>query len=194
MALDNPAPSREKVIPRVFLADDDRQRATELLQQLRIGRKLAVLHPYSVHRMKRWPEASWRSLALLLEDHGWEWVVIGSEEDQFMRPLAGTRDLSAMTDLRTTCAILARADVLVSGDSGPIHLASAVGTPVVALFGPTSREWGFYPVGTGTRVMERTLACRPCSLHGIDSCDREEECLRSIRPKEVLEEIMAVSS
>jgi ADP-heptose:LPS heptosyltransferase len=165
-----------------------------LLQPLRIGRKLAVFHPYSVHRMKRWPEASWLSLAMLLRDHGWDWVVIGSEEDQFMRPLAGKRDLTAMTDLRTTCAILASATVLVSGDSGPVHLASAVGTPVVALFGPTSREWGFYPSGPDDHVLERGLVCRPCSLHGLHSCDRDGECLRSIEPAEVLEAIISMRS
>lgn len=75
-------------------------------------------------------------------------------------------DFTNRTDLRQLIALLAQADALVTGDSGPMHLASGVSTPVVALFGPTCREWGFFPTGENDRVLQAPLACRPCSLHG----------------------------
>jgi ADP-heptose:LPS heptosyltransferase len=60
-----------------------------------------------------------------------------------------------------------------------------VGTPVVALFGPTSRAWGFYPSGPFDAVLERALGCRPCSLHGTTTCRNGRECLTAIEPEEV---------
>jgi ADP-heptose:LPS heptosyltransferase len=194
MALDNPPPSPEEVIPRVFLTDDERSRVAAMLLRRGVRRPFVVLHPYAVHRTKQWPDTRWVELAALLDENGWDWIVVGWSENRFMKRLAGVRDLTATTDLRTTCGVRAHATVLVSGDSGPIHLAAAVGTPVVALFGPTSREWGFYPTGPKDRVIERPLACRPCSLHGSHTCDQEEECLRSIEPEEVLQEILEASS
>jgi len=60
--------------------------------------------------------------------------------------------------------------VFVTNDSGPMHLAAAAGVPVVAIFGATTRELGFFPYGPGHRVIEADLACRPCGLHGAREC------------------------
>jgi heptosyltransferase-2 len=62
-----------------------------------------------------------------------------------------------------------------------------VGTPVVALFGPTVMEFGFNPAGEGHQLLERSLPCRPCSLHGGPVCPKGHfRCLREIPPEEVL--------
>jgi ADP-heptose:LPS heptosyltransferase len=70
-----------------------------------------------------------------------------------------------------------------------MHLAAAVGTPVVALFGPTTREWGFYPSGPCDTVLEQDLDCRPCSLHGTSRCQRRGQCLEAVSPADVLKAI-----
>jgi ADP-heptose:LPS heptosyltransferase len=67
-------------------------------------------------------------------------------------------------------AVLERCALLVTGDSGPMHVAEAVGTPVVALFGPTTGHFGFRPFLPASRVVERALRCRPCHVHGGDRC------------------------
>ena len=67
-----------------------------------------------------------------------------------------------------------------------MHLASAGRTPVVALFGPTGPEWGFYPEGPLDVVLETDLPCRPCSLHGTATCKNTQRCLRDIMPETVL--------
>ncbi|HEX9894642.1 MAG TPA: glycosyltransferase family 9 protein, partial [Gemmatimonadales bacterium] len=73
--------------------------------------------------------------------------------------------------LRASAALIERATVLVTNDSAPLHLAGAVGTPVVALFGPTVPAFGFGPTGAADRVVEVSgLACRPCSTHGPMVC------------------------
>jgi heptosyltransferase-2 len=82
-------------------------------------------------------------------------------------------------------AALARMRLLVACDSGPVHLASAVGTPALALFGPTSTaRWGPPPPG---RALAIGLACAPCSNHGGDYCpEGHHRCLADLAPAAVL--------
>lgn len=94
-------------------------------------------------------------------------------------------DLANITTLRETCAVLAACDTLVTGDSGPMHLACGVQTPVIALFGPTHRVWGFYPEGPHDVVLEAECDCRPCSLHGTAACRYDQRCMKSLLPADV---------
>ncbi len=73
-----------------------------------------------------------------------------------------------------------------------MHLACGVGTPVVALFGPTTRTWGFYPEGPKDVVLECDLPCRPCSLHGGKTCQRNLECMSNISPEDVLQALVRI--
>ena len=70
-----------------------------------------------------------------------------------------------------------------------MHMATAVGTPVVAIFGPTVQGFGFSPLGKSI-VVEKELRCRPCSLHGSDSCPKGHfECMKKINADEVFERV-----
>jgi ADP-heptose:LPS heptosyltransferase len=90
-------------------------------------------------------------------------------------------------DIMGLAAILERARIVIANDSGPAHLAAAVGTPVVTLFGPTHEAFGFAPRGPAVRVISRDLPCRPCSIHGGTRCPRKRRaCLDDIPPAEVL--------
>jgi heptosyltransferase-2 len=73
--------------------------------------------------------------------------------------------------LRESAALIGRARVLVTNDSAPLHLAQAMGTPTVALFGPTVPAFGFAPLNAGDAALGlEGLACRPCSKHGPARC------------------------
>jgi heptosyltransferase-2 len=77
---------------------------------------------------------------------------------------------------------------LVSGDTGVMHMATAVGTPVVALFGPTVRPFGFFPYSSRAQVVELGLSCRPCSSKGGPQCPLgHHRCLVDIAPVTVCE-------
>jgi len=81
---------------------------------------------------------------------------------------------------------LKRSQAVITGDSGALHMATGVGTPVVALFGPTVREFGRFPYQAHATVVERDLPCRPCSRRGGRVCPlQHHECLRSIDPQNV---------
>jgi heptosyltransferase-2 len=79
--------------------------------------------------------------------------------------------------------------VLVTNDSAPMHLASAMGTPTVAVFGPTVPDFGFGPLSPRASVVGHdTLPCRPCDRHGPDRCPLgHHRCMRELPPALVVE-------
>ncbi len=101
---------------------------------------------------------------------------------------------AGLLTLQESGAALKRAAALISGDTGVMHMATAVGIPVVALFGPTVRQFGFFPYRADrSSVIELPLDCRPCSAQGGPSCPLgHHRCLRAIAPETVFEALTAV--
>jgi len=157
------------------------------------GARLAALAPGAAHATKRWPVAHWSALAERLGTAGYRPVVVGGPEDrglaqQLVAEGGGNSVASAAGEfsLQETGALLARARVVVSGDTGVMHMATGVGTPVVALFGPTVAQFGFFPYRAPAAVLERALDCRPCSATGTAACPLgHHRCLTDITPEEV---------
>ncbi|MDR3074038.1 MAG: glycosyltransferase family 9 protein [Deltaproteobacteria bacterium] len=186
------APPPSELRPSLYMTREERDFGKSFLAKLfgddvlksapgRMGP--VAVHPYAAHPHKAWPEGHCRELLAALEARSIPWFLLGRGDAVFP---GDARDASNRTTLRESAAIIGACSALVSGDSGPLHLATAVGTPVVGLFGPTTREWGFFPSGPRDRVLERDMDCRPCSLHGKNVCPHEGRCLARIRPEEVL--------
>ena len=111
------------------------------------------------------------------------------KHSRMRRPAA---NLAGRTPLRVLAALLRRAAVMVTVDSGPMHLAAALGTPLVALFGPTdpSRTG---PYGTGPcRVLREALPCVPCLSRRCRIPDRHL-CMRLLDPHRVAAEAVALA-
>jgi len=148
-----------------------------------------ALAPGSIWGSKRWPY--YGELARQLADHAGV-VVLGGQDDvglgeEIRRAAEGgggrRRVINACgkLTLRQSAALLKRAALLVTNDSAPLHLASAVGTPIVALFGPTVMEFGFGPVRPGDVALGMELQCRPCSSHGPPRCPLgHHRCMRDL--------------
>ena len=129
--------------------------------------------PGSIWGTKRWPY--YRELATELAGRTAVVVVGGPDDAELGEAIrdavtrAGGRALNACgkATVRQSAALIARARLLVTNDSAPLHFATPLGTPVVALFGPTVPEFGFGPVGDGDLALGVTgSSCRPCSAHG----------------------------
>ncbi len=153
------------------------------------GPAIAVA-PGSRWRAKRW--GGFATLCERLADAGYRVVLVGDARDRsFTAPIAaklGNRcvDAAGESTLVQTAALIARCESFVGNDSGLMHLAEAVGVPAVALFGPTVRAFGYAPSLVRSVVVERRLACRPCSRNGAAPCPkRTYECLERIRPDDV---------
>lgn len=185
MARGDKPPMPEELLPRIHLTELETDDGIYRLQELVDSRPVVALHPYATHPAKQWPRCHWLELTSLLTSAGLNWIVVGRDK----KPLFPDheRDFTNRTDLRETCSLLKRADILVTADSGPMHLACGVETPVLAMFGPTSKAWGFFPAGPRDQVIEMNLDCRPCSLHGSKECERGFECLSGITPESVIQ-------
>lgn len=189
LAVQDETPERSELLPVIHLTDAEKRTADDLLGEA-IKHPLVVLHPYSTHINKAWLDENWVALAERLQAAGIQCAVVGVGKSPFADLAGNIKDFTGKTTLRQSCALLSKADVVVTGDSGPMHLASAVGTPVVALFGPTHRAWGFYPEGKKDVVLEAELGCRPCSLHGSKPCPDGQACMANIRVDDVFCAVM----
>ncbi|MGN1038446.1 MAG: glycosyltransferase family 9 protein, partial [Mailhella sp.] len=182
-------PSAGELKPRIFLSEDERIWAKEQTKHLRKDSSpLIALHPFATHKAKSWPMEMWYQFASLLRQANirYFWVGRGAslnhEEDHC--------SFINKTSLRELFALIHSADILVTGDSGPMHIADAVDTPVLAMFGPTCREWGFFPSASHDRILQLDMPCRPCSLHGSKICSRGRcDCILNITPEQVMNEL-----
>ena len=129
-------------------------------------------------------------LEVVARGAGFRPVVVGGPEDRGLAQqlVAGGAGASAAGEfsLQETGALLARAAVAVSGDTGVMHMATGVGTPVIALFGPTVEQFGFFPYRASAAVLQQDLGCRPCSATGTATCPLgHHRCLGDITPADV---------
>jgi heptosyltransferase-2 len=184
--------------PEVFLHTDAVRAADRFLADYGLGRErtLIALAPGAAHATKRWPERHWHALVRNLVETGKDVVLLGGRADQ---PLAArlaesgaprAASAAGLFDLQGTGALLRRARAAVGGDTGVMHLATAVGAPVVVLLGPTVGAFGFLPYQARATIVERNLPCRPCSRMGGDRCPLgHHACLETITADEVLESL-----
>jgi len=179
--------------PEFFLGQGATARVAQWLDARGLADRdaLAALAPGAAHATKRWPVAYWSALAERLRAAGYHPVVVGGPEDRGLAQqlVAGGAAANAAGEfsLQETGALLARSRVVVSGDTGVMHMATGVGAPVVALFGPTVEQFGFFPYRARAVVLQRQLDCRPCSATGTATCPLgHHRCLADIAPAEVV--------
>lgn len=147
-------------------------------------RPLAVLHPGARWATKLWPAASWARLAEWLHGRGLHVAITGSAADQELvagiigPSRAPVVNLAGSTSLAQLAGILRKTRLAVTTDTGVMHLAAALGTPVVALFGPTA-PWRTGPFGAGHEVVRLGLACSPCFQRRCPA----PRCLTDLRPE-----------
>lgn len=191
--------------PSLYPGAAEHEAVSRLLQAygVRDDEPLVALAPGSVWATKRWPSYDQLAAELLespaLRDA--RIVVLGAAGDAPLAQaigaaVAGTGgapaiDATGQLSLLGSAALLSRCRVLVSNDSAPLHLASAMNTPTVALFGPTVPALGFGPLAARQSVVQHdALACRPCHAHGPMHCPLGHwRCMRDLPPQQVSEAV-----
>jgi ADP-heptose:LPS heptosyltransferase len=178
--------------PTLFPPEDDGKRIASFLEQRKIDRQALVvaLHPGSGSRAKVWSPGNLAQLSTYLLDNDRVHLIvpIGPADKEYAEDychLISSDRMLPVTNLPLTelAALLKRCTVYVGNDSGVTHMAAAVGTPVVALFGPTDpRVWG--PRGKRVHAVYRGVACSPCSREEMNGC-LHKKCLESITAEEV---------
>jgi heptosyltransferase-1 len=158
------------------------------------GRRFAVLHYGTTWTTKLWPVASWQTLVRSLAAAGNPVPVLtwGNAEEkeavERIAAMAGGALIWPRGTLPELTALLARAAVVVGGDTGPVHIAAAVGTPTVSIYRVTDQSRNG-PRGDRHIRLQAPLDCSPCLRK---QCDRDSECGQSIPAADVLQAIRAV--
>lgn len=169
-----------KELPNLYPSDDDVTTVNKMLFEREIleNKKILAIAPGSVWFTKRWLPERFSGLSAKLADDGWCVVLIGGKEDAALgKEIVETAkrknvyDFTGKLSLLQSAELINRSRVLVTNDSAPLHIAVAMRTPIVAIFGATVPAFGFGPYGEHYIVVERNdLSCRPCSIHGGDVC------------------------
>lgn len=190
------APERRE--PEIFPSQGDRDTVDTLLKETGISGDFVALAPGSAWATKRWPYYPELARALAADI---PLVIVGGPGDRAdaraIRTALGNTILADGTGHLTMLQsgeLIRRAKVLVSNDSAPVHLASAVGTPVVEIYGPTVTQFGFAARPELSRIVEPDpLACRPCSHHGPVVCPLvHHKCMRDTPISRVLSEVRTI--
>jgi heptosyltransferase-2 len=155
--------------------------------------RLVALHPSASCPSKRWPLDRFGHVidALVRQEKARVVIIGGPGHEGFGRDLARLAreqvvDLSGQLDLGALASLLRRCRLLISNDSGPVHLAAAVGTPVISIFGRrqpglSPRRWA--PLGASSVSLHHETDCAPCLAH---ACVRGFKCLMAVTEDEVL--------
>lgn len=190
-------PDAADAVPRLVVRVDATRAIESLLVEAGVDPEepVVVIAPGSAWATKRWPDDRYGKVAYGIVERGYRPVVIGSmHEAEVCAAVAHVGgptvvDLCGRLDIGLVAAVAKRAVAVIGNDSAPVHVAAAVGTTVVAVFGPTVPAMGYVPRGAAVRIVEQPqLSCRPCGRHGSRRCPLGHfRCMRDIQPAMVLE-------
>lgn len=178
---------------RLFSKDDE-ENIDRLYDHSDIDRSkpIVALHPSAAWSTKCWSQEKTAKLCdMLPEEFGCQIILVGAAEDRKYLEYICSRahgrviNMAGKTTLRQLACILSKSDLMISMDSGPMHLACAIGIPVVALFGPTA-PWRTGPFGEDNTVIRKTIPCSPCFQR--KKCpEGHHRCMEDISVEDVFE-------
>jgi ADP-heptose:LPS heptosyltransferase len=180
-----------KEFPQLYPQKEDEQSQREIRQKLGITRPVIAVHAICAAPAKRWPVSRWQQLMDQLSEE-MDVVIIGTEGEKpgIEEIQKGCRrkifSTAGLLNLSALAAFLKECKLFIGVDSGPAHIAAAVGTPVVSVYSGINAadRWG--PQGKVVKIIQKTPTCSPCELV---ICPFDNECMRQIEPQEVLIEI-----
>lgn len=190
-----PLPDRDRETPFLIIPETAAVRVHNLLTSL-CGKPYLVIFPGASIAERRWGAQNYREVALkLAAATGLKILVVGGTVDQQEADvIAGTWgvSLAGKTSLVETATLIAEAKLVISADSGLLHIAFGLGVPTVSLFGPgIAAKWA--PQGDNHRVINHHLPCSPCTRFGTTPpCPYNVRCMQEITTAEVVETAMAL--
>lgn len=177
----------------LYPGEEEKEKVSKFLKGLE-GKKIIAIAPGSKWFTKKWPVEYFNAtINSLSKKDNIFCVIIGGQEEKRLNLKLNDRclDLRGQTTLLGLAELLSRCSGVVTNDSSPIHIASAYESCFIfAIFGPTVREFGFFPWSKKNYVFEKKLPCKPCSIHGGDKCPKGHfKCMLDIKPEEVIKKI-----
>jgi len=170
-----------------------------LLAEQDIHQPFVVLLAVAAWANKRYSINKYRELSRrIVEKYNVQVVWLGGKKDHYLNEISGSKDpknifLIGETTLDESIAILSKSSLVIGNDTGLSYAAEAVGTPLIVILGPTSRETGAGPFGPDSQSIQQQLWCRPCSQKGNRKCYRKRQyCLENISVDEIFGVVQSV--
>jgi heptosyltransferase-2 len=163
----------------------------------RTGIKKIVVAPGAHHFTKRWLTERFAEMIDLLKDnYGAEIILVGGTSDvtiikEIMSKIKHeVQDFSGSASIIKTAEIINSCDLLITNDTGVMHIAAARQVPIVAIFGSSVKDFGFSPFRVNNIIVEKDVPCRPCSHIGRASCPKGHfDCMKKITVEDVLKAV-----
>ena len=158
-----------------------------------LARSFALVHPAAAFATKQWPVANFGETIRFLKSKGIDSVAVASRNE---RSLLGDLQVAAGIPVRTfdnltlpeITALASKADLFVGNDSGIAHIAAAVGTPCVVIFGSSNRDHWYPWTDAPSEIVYEEFACQPCPGHDCGAFG-EPRCILNVKPEKVFEAI-----
>lgn len=174
--------------------------AVEMFREMSVPSSNRIgVAPFAQHEGKIWPLDRTEALVHMLSERGHEVVLFGSKSEapvleKWARHYTGVTSVAGRLPFAEELKIIRGLAVMVSMDSANMHFASAVGTPVVSVWGATHPDFGFYGYGQDRRnALCANLPCQPCSAYGNKPCRYgDRRCLLAITPEQVFARVEAL--
>lgn len=160
-----------------------------------------VFCPGAKHFTKRWPEEYFIKLAKMFEEKGIKVALVGGKDDEeiierISENISNLQLKFSEDKLNEIVKIFKRARIIITNDSGMMHLACTQNVKVVTIFGSTVKEFGFFPYNCNSILIEnKEVKCRPCSHIGKDKCPKGHfNCMKSIYPEIVFNKALSMEN
>lgn len=186
--------------PELFPSDEDKDEVVKIYKGLGVSnaKDLICIAPGSVWFTKRFPKEKFVSFLNMMDSDKVKVALIGGKDDEklcnYIIRNTTNNDVYSFAGKLTilqSAELIKNSALLMTNDSAPLHIGNAVGTKVIAIFGSTTKDFGFYPIGESDKIYEISgLKCRPCSNHGKQVCPIHTfDCMNSIPEKKIYEEV-----
>lgn len=159
---------------------------------------LIGIAPFAQHKGKIWPAELMQQLIGLLAERGYRILLFGSKDEaptleRWAEPYEGVTSVAGKQSFSEELDIIRSLSLMVSMDSANMHFASALGVPVVSIWGATHPDFGFYPYNQQrSNALCANLPCQPCSAYGNRPCRfGDYRCLHAVTPQMVLDKILS---
>ena len=179
----------------VYPAAEESKNIEEILKQnnFEAEKPILVVAPGAQWENKRWTTKGFAIAAdTFCIQTGAKTILIGGSGDVEIcnsvqaQMKTSSLNLVGKLNLMGSAALLGKAAMVFTNDTGMLHMAQAMKAPVVAVYGPTTRELGFFPLPENSRVAEIDISCRPCTQKGLHECPKKHfRCMNDLKPEMV---------
>ncbi len=193
---------KQNIFPRLYPDKELFKEMEKLLKNEGINnkKKLIGIFPGALHNTKMYPiEQVAQFIRTVPDKWNCQFVIMGSKKEEKLgielkeKTQTDIKNLCGKVNIPQLIVLIDKMNVVISNDSGPMHIAAALKKPQIAIFGSTHTSLGFAPQNKNAVILQANLKCQPCSLYGTEKCPKGTfECMREITPEEIKKSLESI--